>query len=90
MEKQLNNEKQLTENGAIGYRTSGKALLDLNFAVSSMRNWNEDEIVNAVRKMVALSPAERQEMGKRNRELCMTRNTEEAFLNSYVDLIDRL
>lgn len=51
---------------------------------------NEDEIVNAVRKMVALSPAERQEMGKRNRELCMTRNTEEAFLNSYVDLIDRL
>ena len=51
---------------------------------------NEDEIVNAVRKMVALSSAERQEMGKRNRELCMTRNTEEAFLNSYVDLIDRL
>lgn len=51
---------------------------------------NVDEIVNAVRKMVALSPAERQEMGKRNRELCMTRNTEEAFLNSYVELINSL
>lgn len=51
---------------------------------------NEDEIVNAVRKMVALSPAERQEMGKRNRELCMTRNTEEAFLNSYAELINSL
>ena len=24
LEKQLNNEKQLTENGAVGYRTSGK------------------------------------------------------------------
>lgn len=24
-----------TENGAVGYRTSGKALLDINFAVSS-------------------------------------------------------
>lgn len=44
LEKQLNNEKQLTENGAVGYRTSGKELLDLNFAVSSMRNWNEIEI----------------------------------------------
>lgn len=38
LEKKLNNEKQLTENGAVGYRTSGKELLDLNFAVSSMRN----------------------------------------------------
>lgn len=46
LEKQLNNEKQLTENGAVGYRTSGKELLDLNFAVSSMRNWDENEICN--------------------------------------------
>lgn len=36
IEKQLNNEKQLTENGAVRYRTSGKELLDLNFAVSSI------------------------------------------------------
>ncbi|MDE7416611.1 MAG: DUF2828 family protein [Lachnospiraceae bacterium] len=35
----LNNEynTSVTENGAVGYRTSGKALLDLNFAVSSFR-----------------------------------------------------
>ena len=56
MEKQLNNEKQLTENGAIGYRTSGKALLDLNFAVSSMRNWNEDEIAKFYTKAYYENP----------------------------------
>ena len=33
-----------TKNGALGYRTSGKELLDLNFSVSSMRNMNEDQI----------------------------------------------
>ena len=26
----------ITENGAIGYRTTGKKLLDMNFAVSSL------------------------------------------------------
>lgn len=35
----------ITENGAIGYRTSGHALLDLNFAVSSLRAKHEDYIV---------------------------------------------
>lgn len=44
LEKKLNSETQCTENGAVGYRTSGKELLDLNFAVSSMRNWDENEI----------------------------------------------
>ena len=34
----------VTENGAIGYKTSGKALLDLNFRLSSMRNMRDDEI----------------------------------------------
>ncbi len=34
----------VTENGAIGYKTTGKALLDLNFKLSSMRNWEEDKI----------------------------------------------
>ena len=29
--KQITQEKQTTENGAIGYRTSGKQLLDANF-----------------------------------------------------------
>lgn len=50
LKKRLNNEKQLTENGAIGYMTSGKELLDLNFAVGSMRNWDEQKIVNAFTK----------------------------------------
>lgn len=36
----------VTENGAIGYKTTGKQLLDINFAVSSMRNMNEKQIIN--------------------------------------------
>lgn len=32
----------ITENGAIGYRTTGRKLLDLNFMVSSMRNMTEE------------------------------------------------
>lgn len=43
---ELNNETKLTENGAIAYRTSGKKLLDLNFAVASLRRASETEIVN--------------------------------------------
>lgn len=35
----------VTENGAIGYRTTGKELLDINFSVTSMRNMDEDHIV---------------------------------------------
>ena len=34
----------VTENGAIGYKTAGKSLIDLNFMLSSMRNMTEDEI----------------------------------------------
>lgn len=36
----------ITENGAVGYRTTGKELLDLNFAVASMRRMNEDQIID--------------------------------------------
>ena len=43
---ELNNETKLTENGAIAYRTSGKKLLDLNFAVASLRRASEAEIIN--------------------------------------------
>lgn len=38
------NNVSVTENGALGYRTTGKALLDLNFAVASLRNATEKEI----------------------------------------------
>lgn len=43
---ELNNEIKLTENGAVAYRTSGKKLLDLNFAVTSLRRVSEKEIIN--------------------------------------------
>ena len=46
LKETLNEEPAVTENGAIGYRTTGKALLDINFAVSSMRNMNEQQIID--------------------------------------------
>ena len=36
-QKVIENKVSITENGAIGYKTSGNQLLDLNFAVSSLR-----------------------------------------------------
>lgn len=41
----LNQQTILTENGAVGYATTGKALVDLNFAVASLRNESEEEII---------------------------------------------
>lgn len=46
IKNELNNEKQITENGAVGYRTTGKKLLDLNFSVASLRGASEQEIIN--------------------------------------------
>ena len=37
IKKELDN-RSITENGAVGYRTSGHKLLDLNYQVSSLRN----------------------------------------------------
>lgn len=51
---------------------------------------NVEDIAGAIKKMADLSFKERQEMGKRNRQLCLKRNTEEAFLKSYVELIESL
>ena len=39
-----NHNVSITENGAIGYETTGKNLLDLNFSVASLRNVSEVEI----------------------------------------------
>lgn len=36
---------QRTENGALGLRTTGAALLDMNFKLSSYRNMSEDQIL---------------------------------------------
>lgn len=41
----LTGQKKITENGAVAYETSGKALVDLNFAVSSLRNENDAQII---------------------------------------------
>ncbi len=41
----LNDRKAVTENGAAGYATSRSALVDLNFAVASLRNATEDKII---------------------------------------------
>lgn len=40
----------VTENGAIGYKTTGKNLLDLNFAVASLRSASENEIIERFKK----------------------------------------
>ena len=45
----MNDEVSVTENGACGFATSGKKLLDINFAVSSLRSSSEA----AVEKMFA-------------------------------------
>lgn len=46
LQNELNNEKCLTTNGAVGYATSGKKLLDINFSVTSLRKRPESEIIN--------------------------------------------
>lgn len=44
--KTINNEKTLTTNGAVAYKSTGTKLLDLNFSVTSLRNASETEIIN--------------------------------------------
>lgn len=47
MQSTLNEDYNVsvTENGAVGYKTTGKALVDLNFAVASLRSMSEDQVV---------------------------------------------
>ncbi len=42
----METNKSVTENGAVGYKSSGTNLVDINFAVSSMRNMSEKAIVD--------------------------------------------
>lgn len=44
------NNYSMTENGAMGYRTTGKELLDLNFAVASLRSASPDDIAKRFTK----------------------------------------
>lgn len=56
VKKILDNAKSVTENGAIGYQTTGKALLDMNFKVSSYRSRPESEILGDFIKALAEDP----------------------------------
>lgn len=44
------NSFSVTENGALGYSTSGKKLLDINFSVTSFRNKSDKAIEDAFAK----------------------------------------
>ena len=46
----------VTENGAIGYKTTGHPLLDINFAASSLRNKSDGEIVDMFEKAYCDTP----------------------------------
>jgi len=54
LQETLNHDTQfsssITENGALGYCSTGKALLDLNFKVASLRDANEETIVDLFMK----------------------------------------
>lgn len=43
--------KSITENGAVGFKTTGTALLDMNFKISSYRNCSDTEIVEDFKKV---------------------------------------
>lgn len=47
LEETIKSEKTITENGAVGYKTSKSSLVDFNFKASSFRNQSEQEIENA-------------------------------------------
>ena len=51
---------------------------------------NVDDIVKTIRKVVSLTPEEKHKIGKRNRQICLERNAEKTFLQSYVNLIESL
>ena len=39
----------ITENGAVGYKTSGSALVDINYMMSSLRKKSDDELFDMFR-----------------------------------------
>lgn len=46
----INDDRSVTENGAVGFRTTGHALLDLNFSVTSLRDASEKDIYDRFTK----------------------------------------
>ena len=55
IQKELDN-RSITENGAVGYSTSGSCLLDLNYQVSSLRNASTDTIERLFEKAFYENP----------------------------------
>lgn len=43
---ELSYNKSITENGALGYRTTGSALVDINYMTSSLRKMNDTDLIN--------------------------------------------
>ena len=52
----LSNAVQLTENGAVGYVTTGKHIVDMFFKISSYRNMSESDIKKDFAKVYAEDP----------------------------------
>lgn len=50
------NTRVLTENGAVGHKTTGKYLLDLNFSVASLRSMSANEVFNRFEKAFEEDP----------------------------------
>ncbi len=48
--------RAITENGALGFKTSGKELVDFNFSIPQMRGYTEVEIQNTFLKVWSESP----------------------------------
>lgn len=92
----------LTTNGAVAHSTSGSKLLDINFAVSSLRNKSDKEIAAMFRKAFNENPVYamrwlfyardvREGLGERNLfRVCMndlSKNQQEALVNTLIPII---
>lgn len=51
LKSESNLEKNLTENYAVAYRTSGDEFLDFNFRITDLRSCEEKEIISAFKKL---------------------------------------
>lgn len=56
MENEVSQRKTLTENGAVAYQTSGKALTDFMFAVTALRQADKDRIYDEITKVYFEDP----------------------------------
>ena len=56
MENEVSDQKTITENGAVAYKTSGKALTDFMFAVTALRQADKDRIYDEITKVYFEDP----------------------------------